>query len=157
MKGEPQVYHIIPHVGVGPVVLGMRREEVLAKMGAPRHTFRKTPGSRHETDAFEEGHGFQVFYGGDHPTVEYVELSRDGGFVAHYDGLDVFAIEADELVRHISEHAPFDPSDSELGYSYVFPSLDLSLWRPVIPGSPDDPDGRKFSTIGVGIRGYYSS
>jgi hypothetical protein len=48
-----------------------------------------------------------------------------------------------------------DPKWREIPYSYIFRSLQLSLWRPVLPSSPSDAEGRYFSTIGIGVRGYY--
>jgi hypothetical protein len=73
-----------------------------------------------------------------------------------YKGKKVFQIKADDLVHLIAEDAPYDPTDPELGYAYVFPHLALSIWRPVIPENDSDPEGQYFSTIGVGKRGYYS-
>lgn len=147
-------YEVTPHVSVGPVRLGMTRDQVRNLMPGPCEPFPKERDALHETDAFHES-GFQVFYGGPAPVVEYIELSRDSGFRALYRGVDVFATPADELAAHIAHDAPFDPDNGELGYSYIFPALDLSLWRPAIPDSPDDTDGREFSTIGIGIEGYY--
>lgn len=109
----------------------------------------------HETDAWREA-GFQVYYSGDPPVVEYIELSGRHDHQVLYHGVSVFETDADLLVSHISRDAPFDPDDGELGYSYIFPALQLSLWRPVLPQSPDDTQGRKFKTIGVGRKGYYS-
>jgi hypothetical protein len=154
MQGRLTVYEAIPHVGVGPVKLGMTREEVHRVMPGPREYFLKGLNPEHETDAFHES-GFQVFYGGEMPVVEYIELSRGAGFRVLYRGLDVFATPADQVLAHVSGDAAFDPDDPELGYAYIFPDLDLSLWRPVLPESPEDPEGREFSTIGIGAAGYY--
>jgi len=124
-------------------------------MAGPCRPFRKAPGSQHETDAFH-GSGFQVFYAGAEPIVEYIGLSRGSSIRALYRGVDLFELPAHEVVTRISFYAPFDPNDDELGYSYIFPVLDLSLWRPTLPESPGDEDGRQFSTIGVGTRGYFN-
>jgi hypothetical protein len=123
-------------------------------MPEPARSFRKTPTSRHETDAFHRN-SFQVFYGGDQPVVEYIELSRGSVVGALYRDLDVFATPADEVVAYISRDSAFDQSDPEIPYSYLFRDLQLSLWRPVIPESDTDSEGRYFSTIGIGKRGYY--
>src|SRR5262249_29981179 len=149
------VYEVNPHVGVGPVKLGMTRDEVHRLMPGPNIPFRKSPDDKHETDAFHDA-GFQVFYTGDAPVVEYIELSAGLGLQAIYDGISVFEKDASEVVAHISRNAAFDPDDWELGYSYVFRALDLSLWRPFLPESPNDPEGRQFMTIGIGVKGYYA-
>ena len=148
-------YEIVPHVGVGPVRLGMSREDVRRVMPAPCESFLKTPDDAYETDAFHDS-GFQVFYSGDSPAVAFIELSRDSGFTATYRGLDVFATQADQLVAHVALDGPFDRNNPELGYSFVFPHLDLSVWRPIVPESPEDAEGHEFATIGVGVPGYFS-
>lgn len=63
------VYEIVPHVGVGPVRLGMSRSEVRRVVPGPCEPFRKTADAVQETDAFHNS-GFQVFYGGNAPVVE---------------------------------------------------------------------------------------
>ena len=123
-------------------------------MLGPCKPFRKGQHAQHETDAFHNS-GFQVFYGGEVPVAEYIELSSKSGFDVVYRGVDVFATPADQVVAHVSRDAAFDPANRELGYSYMFPDLDLSLWRPDIPESPEDPVGREFRTIGIGVTGYY--
>ena len=147
-------YEVSPHVGVGPIRFGMSQRLVRSLMPGPRKSFRKAPINPHETDAFH-GASFQVFYGGAEPVVEYIELSRDSGFCALYRGIDIFDTPAEEVIAHLSSIAPFDPNHEELGHSYIFPVLDLSLWRPTVPESPEDAEGRQFSTIGAGGKGYY--
>ena len=145
---------IQPLVGVGPVRFGMSPEEVRRVLLEPPQSFRKTPTSRYKTDGFFQN-AFQVFYGGDRPTVEFIELSGGSAVRPFYRDLNVLATPADEVVAFISRHAPFDTSDSEIPYSYTFCTLQLSLWRPIIPGSADDTIGRYFSTVGIGRKGYY--
>jgi hypothetical protein len=55
----------------------------------------------------------------------------------------------------VSGAAAYDPTEPELGHAYIFPDLDLSLWRPVLPESPEDLEAREFSTIGFGMAGDY--
>jgi hypothetical protein len=105
-------------------------------------------------DAFFES-TFQVSYSVAVGVVEFIELAKSRSFRALFDGVDVFATPASELVTLIERSAPWDPEDSELGYSYVFPNLDLSLWRPCVPDSPTHGDGQFFEAIGIGILGYF--
>src|SRR4051812_12428112 len=67
-------YTIESLVGISPVRLGMSREEARLAMSEPPRSFRKTPESRYETDAYYQN-AFQVFYGGDQPSVDFIELS----------------------------------------------------------------------------------
>lgn len=149
------VYDIIPLKGVGPVLFGMHRKEVQSVMGMPTKSFKKTHKARSLTDAFHEG-GFQVFFD-DQDRVEYIELSSpDDSFIAVYRSKAVFQTQADDLVEFISDSAPFDPDAPEIGYAFVFPQLELSVWRPILPETDRDAEGQYFSTIGVGKCGYYS-
>src|SRR4051794_1833897 len=104
---SPIRFHVTPRRGVGPVLLGMHRDEVREAMPGEPESFRKTETCRYETDAFFHN-GFQVFYEGDEPRVEFIELSRESGFDASYRDRDVFHTKAAELVEFISQDAPFD-------------------------------------------------
>ena len=146
-------YVVTPLLGVGPVRLGMAREAVLQAMRLPSRPFRKRK-SQHVTDAFHDA-GFQVFYAGEEPQVEYIELSRGAGLRALLYEQDVFAVPAEEVAETISRQAPYDPKWPEFPYAYIFHSLQLSLWRPVLPSSPSDAESWYFSTIGIGVKGYY--
>ena len=147
-------YTVVPHEGVAPVRLGMARAECRAVMPEAPRTFRKGPGDGGDTDAFHSS-AFQVFYDAE-DRVEYIELSRGSEVDPQLDGVSVLEVAADEAVAHVRRLAEFDADDPEVGYSYVFPDLDVAFWRPVIPESDDDPDGRTFSTVGVGIHGYHA-
>jgi hypothetical protein len=132
----------------------MARDEVRRAMPGPCTSFLKGPSSRHPTDAFR-GTAFQVFYGGESPAVEFIELCRGQRFKAFYRGLSVFDTDADEMVRLVSLDAPFDTCGRESGFTYNFPDLALSLWRSTVPRSPQDTEGRRFLTIGIGVKGYW--
>lgn len=147
-------FKVEPLSGIGPARLGVPRDELRAAMNAVSETFRKVEGDRWETDAYFGG-GFQVFYGGHEPRVEFIELSRSGGMVALFEGLDVFGTPAAELIARLDRRCPYDRNDPEIGYSYIFRDWELALWRPVVPEGPGDDEGRYFSTIGVGVRGYF--
>jgi hypothetical protein len=137
------------------VLLGMSREGVRSVMGMPLKSYKKTSHSPTLTDVYCDG-CFQVFFD-EHDKVEYIELSSsDDLFSVVYKGKKVFQTKADDLVDLIEEDAPYDPAAPELGYSYVFPRLELGVWRPAIPEDEDDLEGQYFRTIGVGKRGYYS-
>ena len=123
-------------------------------MGRSVNVFKKTVTSEWETDAFHDSE-FQVFYSGEQPIVEFIELSRGSTFRAIVDNLDVFATPALAVVAHLARKSPFDAADPEIPYAYLFREWQLSLWRPVVPETDADEDGRYFSTIGIGRVGYY--
>jgi hypothetical protein len=145
--GVMKTFYLRPLLGVGEISLGMPRSEVLRILGRSV-SFKKTPRSIHVTDAWYQN-GFQVFYCGAEPVVEYIELSGKSGFEAILFGHPVFSTEASKLVALIDKHSPYDRNNPELGSSYIFPALEVSLWRP-------DEDDQCFRTVGVGVLGYYS-
>ncbi|WP_386340237.1 hypothetical protein O4D10_00795 [Xanthomonas citri pv. citri] len=147
-----EVIEIFPLAGAGLVKLGMSRAEVHAVMGAPPTSFRKVPTSSHPTDAWHHN-GFQVFYGGIEPSVEFIKLSGNCGFEVLCLGQHVFSTPASELVEQFLAVTSFDPFDKELGYSYLFPALELAVWRPDM----EEPQGKYFSTVAIGCVGYFSA
>ena len=154
-------FTIIPVEKAGPVSLGMNRQQVRAALNVPVVSFKKTSTSASATDAFLE-HTFQVFYD-ENDCAEYIELSNGGPFIALYKGVSVFETKADDLVVLVSQDASVNLNDPELGYSFVFPTLELSLWRASLPENDEDEEyqdeempGLFFDTIGIGKRGYYS-
>jgi hypothetical protein len=81
---------------------------------------------------------------------------------------------AEEIISWLTRETPYDDSDSESGYSFIFPQLELSLWRPSRPEDvePIEEDAseadrayfweeferaRYFATVGLGMPGYYSN
>ena len=158
---------IIPLEKAGPVSLGMKRQEVRDALNVPVRSFKKTSTSAATTDGFLEN-AFQVFYD-ENDCAEYIELSHSGLFIAFYKGVSVFETEADDLVALVSQDASVDLNDPELGYTFIFPTLELSLWRASLPETDEDEEyedeeyedeekpGLFFDTIGIGKRGYYSA
>ena len=154
-------FNVIPLEKAGPVSLGMNRQQVRDALSVPVVSFKKTSTSAAATDAFLE-HAFQVFYD-ENDRAEFIELSSGGPFTALYKGISVFETKADDLVALVSQDASVDLNDPELGYSFVFPALELSLWRGSLPETDEDEEyedeenaGLFFDTIGIGKRGYHS-
>ncbi len=112
-------------------------------------------GAAVSTDAFHES-AFQVFYDAD-DRVEYIELSASDRMTALLDGEEVLVVPAEQVVENLAHRTPFDESDPELGYSYVFLELELAFWRPTLPEDENGDDGRTFATVGVGRPGYFSA
>jgi hypothetical protein len=147
------VFTMEPLVGIGPIKLGMARSEVryiLAGLGQPEAALRPP-----NTDCFFQ-YAFHVSYDQD-GRVEFIETMTSTEFRVLFHGSSLQETLAQEAVRHVSQFAEYDREDPELGCSYIFPALQLSLWRPVLPSNPDDSDGRCFVAAGVGKEGYFSS
>jgi hypothetical protein len=141
-----------PLAGVGPIRLGASRASLLAALGKPASSFYKMPDSRYPTDMWFEKR-LHVFYEGDQPMVAFIELSGGGDVEAVLFGLPVFATAVPVLVHEVGSRSKLDETDPELGYSYIFPTLELALWRP----DNDDEEAPYFSTVGAGLLGYFSA
>lgn len=148
-------HEINPHIGVGPVRLGMSCSEARSMIAVPFRSFKKSSTDVSLTDAYFNN-CFQLFFD-EADVVNYIELSNP--IKALYKGIPVFDSKAEVIIAAISLDAAVEQSVLEPGYSFLFPSLDLSLWRPTIP-EPDqaeqDNEGRYFMTIGIGRIGYFS-
>ncbi len=136
---------VSPLVGIGPVRLGMTREEVRTALGEPNYS----KGNR-------EGYLSGLFVNfSSNEKVEFIEISKSEEFTAYYCGVPVHDTLAGELIARVSKFSEFDGNDPELGHSYIFKALQLSFWRGTIPSSQDDEDGCYFQAVGVGAPGYF--
>ncbi len=95
-------FEVQPKIGIGPVRLGMDRTSAIASMGLEPDSFMKTPMSHHPTDSFYEA-GFQIFYEGEVPKVESIELSRGCGFEATLSGGNVLDLPVSEVLIKIEK------------------------------------------------------
>jgi len=151
-SGMPQRFEVEPHVGAGPIKLGLSREELRRLMGAPFRTYSKAPGEP-LTDTYF-GTDLQVSYDAS-DRVDYIELNGPRSINPTLRGRTLLFAPAEEVIDWMRGVSDFDADNPELGYSYVYPALDLSLWRPIVPEGPEDVEGLTFRSVGVGWRGYY--
>ena len=136
---------LAPHAGVEPVRLGAAVAEVRAAMQDIGLSHEQ--GRNGQRDLFLDA-AFQVVYDGD-GRVEYIELSYSDEFTAEFDGVAVLHVAADDAVQTVAARAALDRGHPELGWNFVFPALDLALWRPTR-------EDESFSTVGVGVKGYFT-
>ncbi len=146
-------FDLSPHVGAGVVRFGMSRSEVKRALGDPVKSYPKLPGAP-LTDTYF-GADLQVSFD-PADRVEYIELNGPGAVKAVFQGRSLFELPADDVLEWMKRFAEYDPDNPEIGYSYVYPDLDLSLWRPTLPEGPEDDEGRSFRSIGMGRAGYYT-
>ena len=140
-------FEVQPKIGIGPVKLGDDRASAIECMGLKPESFMKTPMSHHPTDSFYEA-GFQIFYEGEPPKVEGIELSRGCGFEITLAGKNILDLPVTEALFKIEEITGFKPETEDDGYSYEIPELGLWVWRQ--SNEKNDEEGLYFSTMGVG-------
>ena len=139
---------IQPTVGVGPIKFGMSRAEVRKLVGPP------------DGDGDEEREWYLEDLAIDFDSTgkaAFTEIAESENYRAVFNGECLHELDAASAVTHVEKSGAFDPNAPEPGCSYIFPSLELSLWRPVVPEASqdaDDPTGRTFETVGVGPTGY---
>ncbi|WP_432664465.1 hypothetical protein R9X47_28560 [Wukongibacter baidiensis] len=108
--------------GIGPIKLGMSRDEVYKILGHPKNP----------KEVCEWVGDYHISYKDN--KVNFIEIPSsfmDTHFVL-FNEVDVFRTEAKLLVRYISDYGRYDEKDWELGYSYKFPTLGMGFWRPTI-------------------------
>jgi hypothetical protein len=124
---------IVPHVGIGKVRLGMSREEA---------------------DWLCEP-GMQIDSAGSPPVVTFIQVSHRA--YAQYCGVNLFDDPADEVVAAVVRLEGLDPADYPPGrHSYLFPALNMLLWRGEVSDDPDDEQGYTFQAASIHVPGYYS-
>lgn len=86
-------------------------------------------------------------------SLTYIELNNINGNIAQFQTLNIFTTPACDVVDKLTKNYNYSKRDPEIPYSYIFPEIQLSLWRPVIEGE----EGKYFQTVGIGVKGYYDS
>jgi hypothetical protein len=150
MGAQLRTFDIVPLNGVGPVKLGMTRNEVRSALG-------ESPDGPILDNREGFMRGFFVDYD-DTGRVEFIELARSSFFRAVFRGHCLHDVPADEAIALVSKYDQFDATNKELGHSYIFLKLQLSLWRgtcATADQSLDDPDGRHFEAVGIAAPGYF--
>jgi hypothetical protein len=125
---------VIPHVGIGPVHLGMSREvaEPLAPKGSP----------------------FHVAFRGKAKVVAFVQLSSRG--CATYKGIDLFETPADEVIAEIARLENLDTTIYCAGrHQHYFPHLNMILWRSTV-SKEEGEQGYLFDCVSLHTPGYYN-
>ena len=144
-------FDIRPHEGVGPLRLGMTREEVAKVMSRdPKALPCQTEG---DTEAYyDSGLSIQYDPGGN---VEFIEVSGNSWMDPDYEGVDLFRTPAEEVVEHICQFDAPDPDVGSENTDYLFPKLILTLWRPHPEYGQEWEGGPTFfATVGIGAHSY---
>ncbi len=141
-------FKVIPHKGIGPVDLGMTREQVRAVLGAPSHedAAREKWGISFPAKDYVLNNAFQVSYDSE-MNVEFIEAGSDPAFEVTIDGVPVHSSSPETVLAAIREHAEPDESDDEYPTNQLFPDLELSLFR-------EHGERDRFDAIGISVRGY---
>ena len=164
-------FELKTHIGVGVVKFGQTREEIQLALGKPEYSSKKS--------IFNYGdfslpvpakigyykNELQITFDNE-DRADFIEFSgKDSEYIEVYlSDIEIFKTPAPQLIEKISftTNSEFDKDGNEIPYSYVFPSIDLAVWRQVVPildeqsePIPESDEGKYFWTIGIGKKGYF--
>ena len=111
-------YELIPHVGFGPVKLGMTREDVKRALGEANYS------GVHKNSDYYFARAFQVEFR--EGKADFIGISFSEEYEAFYRGDNLFDIEAHDLFNLIAEHENKEHHFNDS--MYVFPDQIVSLW-----------------------------
>jgi hypothetical protein len=129
--------------------------DILRQLGDPQ-AFHKTPDSRPAWAVHRPSGLFVSAFFDVDGRVEAIEFGRPDDHTddaVTYNGLDVFATPAADLVMQLRRHTTVH--EEENGHTFTAPRLLLAFWRPTTPEAPDDEDGRFFESVLLARPGYY--
>jgi hypothetical protein len=169
------MFIVEPNIGIGPIKLGMSREDVRKQFNGEYRTY-KHGSSKIYTDTFFDN-SFQVSYN-EKDTVEYIELSgyKNKYFNVMVFGFDPFKLKVNKVEELLNENGIKIFYDNGIGgnartidkaFAIILPEYEISMWREMYPESQDylvpeflyDEYGNGFYwlTIGIGIKEYFVS
>ncbi|MEL6703265.1 MAG: hypothetical protein AAFU38_10230 [Bacteroidota bacterium] len=145
-----QTFEIVPHHGIGPILLGMTPAEARAAM-APHGGLQASHG---DVDYFLTDNALQVEYEGGQASFIGASHSRDVAFA--FRGIDPFDTAARMLFRHIASFESgahrFDRAE------YRFPDQIVTLWE--ADRQYDYRGGERrlvYAQVGVGSAAYLAA
>ncbi|MBO1336320.1 hypothetical protein [Streptomyces sp. VRA16 Mangrove soil] len=145
--------HVEPPTGVGPLRLGMTREE-----SAPALESLRAPGFHSPRDRAgvwlhrPDGLGISLEHLAGRLAAVELWNPLGGADRVLYRGLDLFGTPAAAVRERLARTAALTPGDD--GISYVAPDLLLALWRSNASDDPADPN-HYFASVLVAAPGYY--
>ncbi|MFB8085083.1 hypothetical protein [Streptomyces sp. NPDC055992] len=151
-------FDLAPPNGVGPLRIGMARHTANTALDSLRVHSAISEFDRPGQHVFRPI-GLMVSIHCARDMLEAIELGRPSSQRDRvlFQGVDVFALPAREIVRRVGELAPIeeDPHDDA---SFVAPDLLLSFWRPfAADDEPHEEQGYYFSSVLLARPGYYDT
>jgi hypothetical protein len=133
---------VIPHVGIGPLKLGMHPEQILDAIYQIRSELSLPDNQDIQISKDKEDDGFSLRYldGSFFFMVRYrdnraVEVAvdyelREYAMIMIYD-MDVFQTQAEQLVTSLKQFSfcSYDSEDEQLSTNYEFSDIGVRLWR----------------------------
>ena len=140
------VYKIRPGSGVGPVKIGMSRDDAKRAMETTGHKVESFVRWQNRPPVLAMQGEFLSGYFDRSDRVEAIEvmgppsdaqsLGDEPPFAARYGDVDVFRTRASTLADLVSRDAEPDTTAEDHGVAFTFPTIGIALWREGAEGTP---------------------
>lgn len=140
-----QEFKVIPRSSIGPIQLGMARDEVRRILGEPSsvEVAHEKWGIQWPDRDFFYNNGFQVTYDSELKAVR-IEAAADSAYTVTFDGIRVHEAEPQDIIDATLKHGDVDTQHREYPTNLWFPDLALNLYR-------EHREEDKFDTIGISL------
>lgn len=120
---------IKPNSGIGPISIGMSRQDVASAMLALTKNVKHTI----QRDIYAKG---KLVVDYQHEQVAAICINRDPHLPPlepDLFGFNPLEIQAYKTIMRMSPHGIYDHEDPQLGMSYIYPKLGIYFWRDTTP------------------------
>src|SRR5215218_7954230 len=122
---KPLQFEIVPHIGIGPVRLGMSQAEVDAVLAPLPGALPAISKSKEVRCYFQAS--LQIDFG-ESGTAQFIGVSSNADLLCLYDGRDVFDLAAPELFALIASHERTQ-THTYSPLEYTFPDQVVTLYE----------------------------
>jgi len=141
-------FKILPHIGIGPVKLGMTKEEVKESVGNKYYC-----ASSENIDYYFEN-SFQVEF--ENNKADFIGISSNDSYIVTYEGKNVFDTKAEKLFALITENEKLNHEYNS--DEYLFPDQIISLWEADSQYDNYESYSREiWAQIGIGSSSYFEA
>ncbi|MET4644635.1 hypothetical protein ABID95_004384 [Streptomyces atratus] len=151
-------FDLAPPTGVGPLRIGMTRHAANTALDALRDLAALSESDQPGQHVFRPS-GLMISIHCMRDRLEAIELARPSAQTDRvlFQGVDVFALFAREVVRRVGEYTSVEADPDDAG-SFIAQDLLLSFWRPfAADDEPAEEQGYYFSSVLVAQPGYYDT
>ncbi len=131
------------------IYLGDNKEHIMELLGNPEDIFEQYGGGIWRHYYYDSELALDFDENGKLTFIEFL-AGHEGTLKPFIYGISAFDTDMDELVTVLSEHNNDRIDDSEID-SYGFLGISVGIWK-----SDDDDEEDYWTTIGIGIKNYYS-
>ena len=145
---KPHVFEIRPFDGVGPIRLGMSRQELRRLLGGEVEAFRKTQDSPTLSDYFNDYMAVAFYTPND--LLDAFEFSQGN---VEWQGIQLMGRIGGEVLREMQQYS----KQIEIDAGVIFHDLGIALYVPSWGTRPDEDEENIVESVLVFSRTHYTS